>query len=103
MEEDRRSQVEILCDDPVPPSIEDALRGFLSAREGTWRVRINLRLTGGYWSITISSERFHRIFLVPRAERTANRVMAQVRRALSPETTPPAPWDGRERRAQPRT
>jgi len=102
MGNDKPNRVEILCDDPIPPSIEDALRGFLSRRAGTWRVRINLRLTGGWWSMTISSENFHRIFLVSRVERTANQVMAQVRRALSPEAISHPPWDGQERRAQPR-
>jgi hypothetical protein len=101
-EDNNRQQVEILCDDPVPTSIESALRGFLSRRPGNWRVRINLRLTGGWWSITITGDFFHRIFIVSRAERTADQVMAKVRGTMSPEPAPPPRWDGRERRAHPR-
>jgi hypothetical protein len=99
---DRHESIEIICDDPVPRSIEDALRGFLSSYPGTWRVRVNLRLSGARWAITVSSEGFHRIFLVSRADRTANAVMRQLREALRPETSPPPPWDGRERRRYPR-
>lgn len=102
MEGEKRNAIEIICDDPVPSSIEEALRGFLRRYPGTWRVRINLRLTGGWWSITLSTEGFHRIFLCTPAERTANDVMRQVRAALNPGEGPPVPWDGQERRAHPR-
>jgi hypothetical protein len=94
--------IEIICEDPVPRAIEDALRRYLGRYPGTWRIRINLRLTGGWWSVTVASEGFHRIFLLSPQERTANHVMAQLRQALNPGAPPPAPWDGRERRAHPR-
>ena len=94
----------IISDDPVPPAVTQAICGFLANYPGTWRVRINQRLAGEWWSVTVTTEGFHRIFLLPPNEQSANGLMAQFREALSPATPPgpPPPWDGRERRSRPR-
>ena len=95
----------IISDDPVPPAMAQALCGFLAKYPGTWRVRINQRLAGSWWSVTVSTEGFHRIFLLPPGEQSANGLMAQFREALSSRHPPAAaaPWDGRERRSRSRT
>jgi hypothetical protein len=94
----------IISDDPVPPEMTHALCGFLAKYPGTWRVRINMRLAGSWWSVTVSTEGFHRIFLLPPAEQNARGLMAQLRETLG-ATAPPGPalpWDGRERRSRTR-
>ena len=95
----------ILSDDPVPAEMTHALCGFLARYPGTWRVRVNQRLAGSWWSVTVSTEGFHRIFLLPPGEQTANALMKQVREALG-STGPPGPspvWDGQERRSRARS
>jgi hypothetical protein len=95
---------QILSDDPVPSEMTQALCGFLARYPGTWRVRVNQRLAGAWWSVTVSTEGFHRIFLLPPGEQGANDLMRQVREALGPAGPPGPipPWDGRERRTRAR-
>jgi hypothetical protein len=95
----------ILSDDPVPQELADAICGFLVRYPGTWRVRVNQRLAGTWWSVTVSTEGFHRIFLLPPGEQNANALMKQLREALDssgPQGLLP-PWDGRERRTRARS
>jgi hypothetical protein len=94
----------ILSDDPVPQELVDALCGFLTRYPGTWRVRVNQRLAGAWWSVTVSTEGFHRIFLLPPGEQHTNAVMKQLREALGfPGPPGPAPpWNGQERRTRAR-
>jgi hypothetical protein len=94
----------IISDDPVPPEMTHALCGYLARYPGTWRVRMNMRLAGSWWSVTVSTEGFHRIFLLPPDEQSANGLMAQLRGSLAP-ADPAAhagPWDGQERRSRTR-
>ena len=95
----------ILSDDPVPPDMTQAICGLLERYPGTWRVRVNQRLAGAWWSVTVSTEGFHRIFLLPPGRQTANDLMKQVREALGPTgpVGPSPPWDGRERRSRARS
>jgi|SRR5687768_1853738 len=96
---------QILSDDPVPPEITHAVCGYLARYPGTWLVRVNQRLAGAWWSVTLSTEGFHRVFLLRPGEQSANHLMNQVREALG-SAGPPGPippWDGRERRSQPRS
>ena len=95
----------IMSDDPVPPEITHAVCGFLARYPGTWRVRVNQRLAGAWWSVTVSTEGFHRIFLLPPGEQSANDLMKQVREALG-SAGPPGPippWNGQERRSRARS
>jgi hypothetical protein len=103
MDKGKHTGIEFISEDHVPQSLEAALRGFLSKYPGTWRVRINLQLTGGWSSVTVSTEGFHRVLLASPTERTPDAVMHQLREALNPGATPAEPWDGRERRAHTRT
>jgi hypothetical protein len=104
MPTEERGGAIIVSDDPVPPEMTQALCGFLARYPGTWRVRINMRLAGSWWSVTVSTEGFHRIFLLPPGEQTATGLMAQLRGTLgSADSSGPAlPWDGQERRSRTR-
>jgi|SRR6185503_10668780 len=95
---------QILSDDPVPQELVNAICGFLARYPGTWRVRVNQRLAGAWWSVTVTTEGFHRIFLLPPGEQSANALMLQLRQALDPSGPqgPVPPWDGRERRQRAR-
>ena len=101
---EQEDSTHILSDDPVPPEMTQAICGFLTRYPGTWRVRLNQRLAGGWWSVTVSTEGFHRIFLLPPGDQGANAFMGQLREALGSRGPqgPSPPWDGRERRARPR-
>lgn len=95
----------IVSDDPVPSEMTHALCGFLAKYPGTWRVRINMRLAGSWWSVTVTTEGFHRIFLLPPNEQNSRGLMAQLRETLDPAgpSAPAPPWDGQERRSRMRS
>ena len=95
---------QILSDDPVPPEMVQAVCGLLARYPGTWRVRVNQRLAGDWWSVTVSTEGFHRIFLLPPGDQNANALMNQLREALGSTGPqgPSPPWDGHERRVRAR-
>jgi hypothetical protein len=66
---------------PVP-DIEQAVGEVLSAYPGSWTVHIDQGLAGGWWAMTVSTEGFHRTFLLAPAEHSAQEIARQLAEAL---------------------
>jgi hypothetical protein len=95
--------ITIISDEPVPRSVEQAIRGLLGSYPGTWLLQVNQGLAGGWWSVKVTTEGFQNIFLIRPDERTADGIVRQLREALRGSQAPPPSWDGTERRSRPRS